>query len=185
MASQDIAWTTTDFLSLSLLTYHQWHAVTFTLGWFHKIFSRYQSQSSLAFKTDHLQAQWWLSCGPVNILRPRQNGRLFADDIFTRIFLNENVWISVKISLKFVLNGSINNIPALVQITAWRWPGDKPLSEPMMGRLPTHICVTRPQWVNNAFLWHSTESNFTATDWAIIPFEFENYAFKISKGPMS
>ena len=31
---------------------------------------------------------------------------------------------------------------------AWRRPGDKPLSEPMMVRLPTHICVARPQWVN-------------------------------------
>ena len=30
---------------------------------------------------------------------------------------------------------------------AWRRPGDKPLSEPMMVRLLTHICVTRPQWV--------------------------------------
>ena len=32
---------------------------------------------------------------------------------------------------------------------AWRRPGDKPLSEPMMVSLLTHICVTRPQWVNN------------------------------------
>ena len=31
---------------------------------------------------------------------------------------------------------------------AWRRPGDKPLSEPMMVSLLTHICVTRPQWVN-------------------------------------
>ena len=31
---------------------------------------------------------------------------------------------------------------------AWRLPGDKPLSEPMMISLLTHICVTRPQWVN-------------------------------------
>ena len=31
---------------------------------------------------------------------------------------------------------------------AWRRPDDKPLSEPMMVSLPTHICVTRPQWVN-------------------------------------
>ena len=30
---------------------------------------------------------------------------------------------------------------------AWRRPGDKPLSKPMMVSLPTHICVTRPQWV--------------------------------------
>ena len=31
---------------------------------------------------------------------------------------------------------------------AWRRRGDKPLSEPMMVSLLTHICVTRPQWVN-------------------------------------
>ena len=30
----------------------------------------------------------------------------------------------------------------------WRRPGDKPLSEPMMVCLLTHICVTWPQWVN-------------------------------------
>ena len=83
----------------------------------------------------------------VNSLRPRRNGRHFADDIFKCIFLNENDWIPIKISLKFVSSGTINNIPALVRIMAWRRPGDKPLSEPMMVRLPTHICVTRPQWV--------------------------------------
>ena len=32
----------------------------------------------------------------------RQNGRHFADDILICIFFNENVWISIKISLKFV-----------------------------------------------------------------------------------
>ena len=47
-------------------------------------------------------------------------------------FLNENVWISIKISLKFVHKGPIHNIPALVQIMDWCRPGDKPLSEPMM-----------------------------------------------------
>ena len=31
---------------------------------------------------------------------------------------------------------------------AWRRPGDKPLSEPMMASLLTHICVTLPQWLN-------------------------------------
>ena len=68
------------------------------------------------------------------------------------VFLNENVWIPFQISLKFLPKGPINNIPALVQIMAWRRPGDKPLSEPMMIRLPTHICVTRPQWVKGFFL---------------------------------
>ena len=87
------------------------------------------------------------STSAINTLRPRQNGWHFPDDIFKWIFLNENVWISISISLKFVPRGPINNIPTLVQVMAWRRPGDKPLSEPMMVRLPTHICITRPQWV--------------------------------------
>ena len=61
--------------------------------------------------------------------------------------ISHNLGISIKISLKFVHKGPINNIRALVQMMAWRRPGDKPLSEPMVVRLPTHICVTRPQWV--------------------------------------
>ena len=88
----------------------------------------------------------------VNTLRPRQNGRHFADGTFNRIFVNENVRISIKFSLKFVPKGPINNIPALVQIMAWRRPGDKPLSEPVMVSLLTHICVTRPQWVKTFLL---------------------------------
>ena len=96
-----------------------------------------------------------------NTLRPRQNGSNFK-----RIFMNENIWIPIKISLKFVPKGPINNIPALVQIMAWRRPGDKPLSEPMMVNLPTHICVTRPQLVKqiaNTFrstsIWHQSDTS--------------------------
>ena len=84
----------------------------------------------------------------LNTLRPRQNGRHFADDTFNGIFLNKNIWFSINVSLTFLPKGRINNIPALVQIMAWRRPGDKPLSEPMMVFVPMHICVTRPQWVN-------------------------------------
>ena len=68
----------------------------------------------------------------LNTLRLRQNGRHFADNTFKRIFMNENVRISINISLKFVPEGPINNIPALVQIMAWRRIDDKPLSEPML-----------------------------------------------------
>ena len=82
-----------------------------------------------------------------NTLRPRRNGHHFADDIFKRIFFNENIWILIQISLKSVPKDPINNIPSLVQIMAWRRPGDKLLSEPMMVILLTHICVTRPHWV--------------------------------------
>ena len=72
------------------------------------------------------------------------------DDIFKCIFLNENVWILIKNSLKFVPKVRINKIPALVQIMAWRRP------EPMVVSLPTHICVIRPQWVNNANIFVMT-----------------------------
>ena len=74
-------------------------------------------------------------------LKPRRNGRRFADDVFKCIFLNENVWILIKISLKFVPKGPNNNIPALIQVMAWHRSGDKPLPEPMVVRLPTHIYI--------------------------------------------
>ena len=79
----------------------------------------------------------------LNTLRPRQNGCHFPNYIFKRIILNENVWISIKISLKFVPKGPINNIPSLVKIMAWRRSGDKPLSEPMM---PRSDWPTLPHW---------------------------------------
>ena len=88
----------------------------------------------------------------VNTLRSRQNGHQFADNTFKRIFLSENIRISMKISLKFIPKGPIDNIPVLVQIMAWRQPGDKPLSEPMMVSLLTHICITRPKWVDKVSL---------------------------------
>ena len=104
---------------------------------------------------EFLELLSWCPTNNFNTLRPRQNGRHFADDTFKHIFLNENVRISIKFSLKFVPEGPIDNIPALVQIMAWRRPGDKSLSEPMMVRLPTHICVTRPQWVkSNQCNWY-------------------------------
>ena len=79
----------------------------------------------------------------IDSLRPRQNRRYFADHVFKCNFLNENVWIPIKFSLKFVPKGPINNIPAVVQVMAWRRTGDKPLSEPMMTQL------------NDAYMRHS------------------------------
>ena len=62
-----------------------------------------------------------------------------------KIYVN---WIQTKISLKIVPKGQINNIPALLQIMAWCQSGNKPLSETMMLSLLTHICIPRPQWVD-------------------------------------
>ena len=61
-----------------------------------------------------------------------QNGRHFADDIFKCIFLNQNLCILIKISLKFVPKGLIDNKSSLVQVMAWCCVGEKPLPELMM-----------------------------------------------------
>ena len=55
-----------------------------------------------------------------------------AGDIIKYKFVNENDLIAIKISLTFVPEGPINDIPVLIQIMAWCWPGGKPLSKPMM-----------------------------------------------------
>ena len=96
-----------------------------------------------------------------NILRPRPYGRHFPDDIFKCIFLNENLWISNKIPLKYVTQGSIDNKPSLVQIMD-SWTDYNPLSEIWWCTLLTYIYVTWPQWVNSEnnrqpvmhYLWH-------------------------------
>ena len=99
---------------------------------------------------------WSILC--INTLRSRQNGRHFPDDIFKYISLNEIVWISIKISLKFVPKGPINYIPKLVQtmvgagqatshclnqwwLVYWR----------IHASWLTHICVTRPKLVNGTW----------------------------------
>ena len=103
----------------------------------------WQPRTSWAAPPPNLTSQWsvsernhWLQ---FDTLRPKQNCRHFTDDIFTCIFLNENMLISLKISLKFVSKVRINNITAVVQIMAWRRPGGKPLSEPMMVWKRCHI----------------------------------------------
>ena len=60
---------------------------------------------------------FWLC---INTVRLRQDGHHFPYDIFKCIILNENVWISTKISLKLIPRGPNNNILSLVQIMAWR-----------------------------------------------------------------
>ena len=57
---------------------------------------------------------------------------ILADGIFKRIFLIESDTIPIQISLKLVPGRPIDNKPSLVQVMAWRRPGDTPLSEPMM-----------------------------------------------------
>ena len=63
------------------------------------------------------------------------------------VILGLSLWWPITILLKFVPKDPINDIPVLVQLMAWCRLGDKPLPEPMMASLLTHISVIRSQWV--------------------------------------
>ena len=95
----------------------------------------------------------------VNSLRPRQNKRHIADDVFKCNFWNENVRISITISLKFVPKGPFNIFPALVQIMAWRRTGEKPLSEPKMTQFnntymfASLLLIKSPQYTGGDFMF--------------------------------
>ena len=65
-----------------------------------------------------------------NSSAPRQKGRQFRSDVFKCIFVNENVWIVLKMSLlTFASEVRIDNITALVHIMAWRRLGDHYLKQ--------------------------------------------------------
>ena len=112
-----------------------WLAITYEIVWPDNIYNI------------HILIMCFIAvCNLVMTLRPRQNVRHFADDILKCFFLNENLSILIKIELKFVPKCPFDNIPRLVRVIAQR-RGDKLLSKPIMFSVPTHICVTRPQWV--------------------------------------
>ena len=112
----------------------------------------------------------------LNTLGSRQHGPHFSDDIFKCLFLNENVWISMNMSLKFVIKGPNNNILALAQIMARCWLGDKPLSEPMVVSLLTHICVTRPHWINKTIIDTSQKQEYSHSINRVCSFSTTNSA---------
>ena len=81
--------------------------------------------------------------------------------MFKCIFLNENIWILNDISLKYVPWSPIDNMSAWVQIMAWRRPGDKPLSEPMLTQLTDAYMGTRGRWVKLLACVHPAFVNLT------------------------
>ena len=60
--------------------------------------------------------------------------------------------ISIQNTLKFVLNCPINNTPTLVQMMAWCWVGDNPLSESLM--------FTNPHWYIIIMHYHMEAGHF-------------------------
>ena len=77
---------------------------------------------------------------------------------------------------------AINNIPALVWIMAWHQPGDKSSSEPMMVRLPTHLCVTPPQCIKMECLTTTWSTASDDQDGVMTPslFNFCQFSLHIS-----
>ena len=122
------------------------------MTWFRQAISHYLNQywpSSLS--------PYGLTRGRgVNTLRRRQNGRHFPDGIFKCMFLIKMYEFRLRFHWSLFLIIPIISIPTLVQIMAWCRSGDKPLSEPVMVSLLTHICVTRPQWVKLCMLNESS-----------------------------
>ena len=114
---------------------HAWHLLPLDTYWLIELLENCCSIVTLRVGIRYgLTAFYSLTTGSIfiNTLRPRQYDRHFTDDILKCMFLNENVFISNKLSLMFVPTGPVNDIPTLVQIMAWRRPGDKPLSGSMM-----------------------------------------------------
>ena len=138
----------------------------------------------IKIQTPYLQMSWrdW-TIWPGTRLSHWGRDKMAANFLMTfsnAFFSNENIWIPIKISLKFVPKGPINNISALVQIMAWCRPGDTHYRNQLWHSLLTHICVTRPQWVNFWWptviytLWNKRQGNL---DQNIIMFN-QNYAFE-------
>ena len=79
-----------------------------------------------------------------------------SDDIFKYIFFDEKYSISIRISLKFVPRGLIDNRPVLVQVIAWRRTGDKPLPEQTLTQFTDAcICGTWGRWINKVRIFNS------------------------------
>ena len=82
----------------------------------------------------------------LNTLRPGQNGRHSADDIFKCDFLKENFCILIHISLEFYTKGQIDNTSMLVKVLDWCQTSNKQLLESMLAKM--HPVVTWYQWVH-------------------------------------
>ena len=108
------------------------------IGWAHT-----QNNACMALHTHHENFKFLVFRPPINLTHWGWD-KMVA--IFRTTFSNAFSWMKMY---KFCFRLSlfpINNISALVQIMAWRRPGDELLSEPMMVSLLMHICVTPPQW---------------------------------------
>ena len=93
---------------------------------------------------------------------------ILTDDNFKCISSNENDRIPIRISLKYVPKGIIDNKSALVQVMAWRRAGDKPLPEPMLTQFTdAYAAQGRDELTNhyiNGFVQDSSNSSALAME---------------------
>ena len=93
----------------------------------------HRSQTNSSNCIDYWSREWsGFSNGQINSFHLDKMAAILADDKFSCNFVNENDRIPIQISLKFVPRNPIDSKPALVQVMAWCWSGDKPLPEPML-----------------------------------------------------
>ena len=106
--------------------------------------------------------------------------------IFQTTLSNAFSWLKIyefRLRLKFVPKSPINNIPALVEIMAWRRPGDKPLFEPMMSHTQTPIYASLGL---NGLIWGQDTREFSKAllkvnqHWSIMN-TFTSFAMTIKK----
>ena len=124
-------------------------AICSSKGHFKSLIADETAQKQIKLYEQHYGSPSTIRCQHTtfNTLRPDKMAAILQTT-FSKAFPWMKMYeFQLKNSLKFVLKGPINNIPALVQIMACRHPGDKPLSGTIMIILLTHIYVTRPQCV--------------------------------------
>ena len=90
-------------------------------------------------------------------------GRYKIVDILQTIFLSEFSWMKMfhlrlNIHWSCLLGGQLTILQHYLD-------GAKPLSEWIMVSLPTHICVTRPQWVNFGVCGSSSRVGWICLKW--------------------
>ena len=91
---------TLEKLQMSITPTHEWNPFSRRQTWGNMCVTIWNDAAPQ--RPDQPLTLYGLAKYLLNTLRPRQIGRHFADNIFKCIFLNENAWIALKISLKFV-----------------------------------------------------------------------------------
>ena len=126
-------------LTKPMLTNHQWGLIPklqFHKKWWRHQFTR---KITLLKLVPHLPGTNEFRESPFNTL---SSGKMDAisQTTFSNAFSRMKTYeFRLRFHWSLFLRVQLTNIPALVQIMAWSRPGDKPLSEPMMVNLHTHI----------------------------------------------